>query len=407
MTRTDGMAEDGLSPRSVAGCRAVMVAALGAIAVGACATPKLPAPTASPSEPATAAPSGTSAAGVGTVSMTLVAERAAHTAITLPSGEVFVAGGCVVDGCGKATQETFILLPDGLTATRGPVMAQPRDGHTATLTPAGDVVLAGGFSGEGQGALESIELFDPETLTIRALAPLAQARGGQAAAALPDGRVLVVGGWIASHTYTASAELVDPAAGTVSRAPDLPWAADALDAVALRDGRVLVTGGQIRPAQATDQAAIYDPATSTWTAGPPMSNPRFKHVSLLLDDGRVLIIGGTGDDEHLLSSTEIFDPTTSIITEGPALHEGRYKLTGGAVALAGNRVLVAGGGRSVELLDVNQGTSRVIHSTSQRGSFTTVNRWGAEGFIVLGGYDEWITLRRDYWIVSAAELGLG
>ena len=333
-----------------------------------------------------------------------VAARAAHTATTLPSGAVFVAGGCIIDGCGTATADTFLLEPDGATAVRGPSMSGPRDGHTATLVGAG-VVLAGGFSGEGAGALNSVEIFDQATQAIRRLHPLAQARGGHAAAPLPDGRVLVVGGWIASHTYTLTTEVIDPAAGTITAAPNAPVAADALDAVALADGRVLVTGGQFRPAEATAAAEIYDPTTNTWTDLPPMATPRLKHLSVLLGDGRVLIIGGTTDDEHLLATTEVFDPATNTFSTGPDLTEGRYKMTGGAVALSGNRVLIGGVGRSVELVDVDAGTSRVVLPLGVgRGSFTTINAWGPNAFIVLGGYDDRITLRRSFEVLTSDEL---
>jgi hypothetical protein len=357
--------------------------------VGACATVTTPVPT-SPMAPVA-------------VGLDQVAARAAHTATTLPSGAVFVAGGCVIDGCGTATADTFVLEPDGASAVRGPSMVGPRDGHTATLVGAG-VVLVGGFSGEGAGALNTVELFDPDTLSVRSLQPLAQSRGGHAAAPLPDGRVLVVGGWIASHTYTATAEIVEPSTGAVTAAPDAPVAADALDAVALADGRVLVTGGQFRPAEATDAAEIYDPNTNTWTGLPPMATPRLKHLSVLLSDGRVLIMGGTPDDENLLRSTEIFDPHTNTFSAGPDLTEGRYKMTGGAVALPGNRVLIGGGGRTVEVVDVGAGTSRVVLPLGVRGSFTTINAWGADAFIVLGGYDDRISLRRSYTVLNAADL---
>lgn len=312
---------------------------------------------------------------------------------------VAIAGGCAA----PQPLLTFLLLAVGQVAMPGPQMAQARDGHTATLTDAG-VVLVGGFSGEGAGALDSVELFDPATDTMRSLNALTQARGGHAAAPLPDGHVLIAGGWIASHTYTASSEIVDPATGTVTAAPPAPMAADALDAVALADGRVLVTGGQVRPAEATDEAAIYDPGTDIWTSLPPMSTPRLKHLSVLLSDGRALIIGGTPDDANLLATTEIFDPQTNTFSAGPDLAEGRYKMTGGAIALSGNRVLIGGGGRSVELVDVNRGTSTIIETLGDRSSFTTINQWGAGAFIVLGGYDDFITLRRDYRMLSLGDV---
>jgi hypothetical protein len=79
-------------------------------------------------------------------------------------------------------------------------------------------------------------------------------------------------------------------------------------------------------------------------------------------------------------------------------------MTGGAVALPGNRVLIGGGGESVELLDVDAGTATRIDSLGSRGSFTTINQWGASSFLVLGGYDDRIALRRDYILLDASSL---
>lgn len=38
-----------------------------------------------------------------------VATRAAHTATTLKNGSVLLAGGCVADGCSRATNSVFVL----------------------------------------------------------------------------------------------------------------------------------------------------------------------------------------------------------------------------------------------------------------------------------------------------------
>src|SRR5262245_45394483 len=210
-----------------------------------------------------------------------VAARAAHTATLLDDGRVLVAGGCVTDGCTTASRDTFVVAADGRSAVAGPVMAVPRDNHTAVALPDGRVVLAGGFTGEGAPVSARVDVFDPGDGTIDAAAPLRQPRGGHAAALLPGGRILVVGGWIASQTYTASAEVIDARRGAVRPAADLPWAADALDAVRLADGRVLVTGGRTAAGGST-AAAVFDPATGRWAPVGPMATPRFKHTSVLL-----------------------------------------------------------------------------------------------------------------------------
>jgi hypothetical protein len=69
----------------------------------------------------------------------------------------------------------------------------------------------------------------------------------------------------------------------------------------------------------------------------------------------------------------------------------------------GQRVLIAGGGRTVELLDLEAGTSRVIDTLSGRGSFATINAL-AGSWLVLGGYDDQITLRRQFLLIGPEDL---
>jgi hypothetical protein len=278
-------------------------------------------------------------------------------------------------------------------------MAVARDNHTAVELPDGRVALVGGFLGEGEPVTSSVDVVDADGGGIDATTPLRHARGGHAGGLLPDGRILVVGGWTAPHTYTASAELLDVRHGTVGEVADLPYAADALDAVTLGDGRILVTGGRTATG-GTDAATVFDPANGTWTAVGPMSTPRFKHFSLLLPDGRALIIGGTTDDRTILASTELFYPRTGRFTPGPTLSRPRYKLAGGAALLDDGRVLVGGGASTVEVLDVQAGTSTAIPTPAASGSFTTVTPLGDDRFLLLGGYDDRIRLRRQLTVLE-------
>jgi len=326
------------------------------------------------------------------VSMSEVAARAAHTSTTLEDGRLFVAGGCVTDGCAVATDDTALVDADGRHAVRGPSLGQPRSSHTSTLLDDGRVLLVGGFLGEGAGVSDAIEVFDPATGRLTHVGSLAQPRGGHAAARLSDGRVLVVGGWIASGRYTDEVEVFDPVSGAVATAERLPWAADALEATPTPDGRVLVTGGQVASGEATASAAVFDEATGSWRVLAPMTSPRLKHFAVLLDDGSVLVGGGTPDDRTLLSSTEVFDPRTHAFAPGPTLREGRYKLPGGAIALPQSRALIAGGGTSAEIVDVAGGTSRLLTTYDERASFATVNLLSNAAVLILGGYDDRIDL---------------
>ncbi len=318
-----------------------------------------------------------------------LAHRAAHTLTTLADGVHLVAGGCDVDGCSTATGSTYLVGPDG--ALPAADMVQPRAGHTATLLEDGRVLVVGGFAAEGTAPQRSAEVFDPATGRWELVGDVATGRGGAAAALLGDGRVLIAGGWVGSDTYTATTELFDPETGRFESGPDLPAAADGLAATSLNDGSVLVAGGQSRSQVPTDAAVrITRDADLVQIKG--LDTARFKHTVVTLPSGEALVIGGTTDDQRLLRTTEIFDPVTSQFRPGPHLDEGRYKLTGAAAALPDGRVVVAGGGPGVELLNPNSGTSTLIPAAGRQwASFSTVGISNGQ-VVVIGGYDRDITL---------------
>lgn len=327
-------------------------------------------------------------------------DRAAHTMTTLADGGLLVAGGCVVDGCATATPSVVVVSTDG-DQSAAP-MNVARDAHTATLLADGRVLVTGGFSGEGQPALASAEVYDPARDTWTPVGDLAVGRGGHAAALLGDGRVVVAGGWVSSGTYTQQTEIFDPVAGSFSRGPDLPEAVDGLAAASLPDGSVLVVGGQSSPGAATSQAVRIDAAGSLHRLR-GLLHDRFKHALVSLPTGQVLAVGGTDDDVRLLRSTELFDPTTGRFERGPTLRDGRYKLAGSAALLPDGRVVIAGGGPSLEILDPRQGTAERVPGPSRVASFSTVGLLG-DAVLVLGGYDEQNRLTATRHVVSLSDL---
>lgn len=330
-----------------------------------------------------------------------LAARAAHTMTALPGGDLVVAGGCDVDGCASATASAYVL--SGTSATRVADLAQARDAHTAVTLPDGQVLVVGGFAGEGVPPLASAELYDPEHERWTTTGSLLVGRGGHAAALLGDGRVLVAGGWVGPSTYTSTTEIYDPESGEFTAGPRLPVAADGLAAAPLPDGCVLIVGGQTRPQTATDRAVSICPDGRLHEVG-GLTTARFKHGITSLDSGEVLVVGGTPDDAELLRSTELYDPATRLFRPGPDLVTGRYKLTDAVLALSRDRVVVAGGGAGVDLIDLGEGRSTAIAQLDgARRSFSTVGI--SHGRLVLvGGYDEAIQLSRTYATMAVDEL---
>lgn len=371
--------------------RSAALVAVGVLAVAGC--------TVSSDEPPSSTPVVTAQIPVANPA----GERAAHTATSLASGLVLVVGGCVVDGCGLATKSTA-LVGDASTVRAGPPLNDARDSHTAVQVADGTVVVAGGFAAEGTPPLDSVEILEPRAAAWQTVGDLVTARGGHAAAALGGDRMLVAGGWVAPQTYTNTTEIFDARTEQFRPGPDLPVAVDGLAASSLDDGSVLVTGGQRRPGVASARAAVVTPEGELRVVG-PMLHARFKHVSVTLPSGEVLIIGGTDDDQRLLNSTEIFDPSTGTFRAGPTMTTGRYKLSGSAAVLPDGRVVVAGGGSGVEVLDPSRLTSeRLLDIPPMRSSFSTVNLVGDADLLILGGYDENIALTDLFTIVAIGDV---
>jgi hypothetical protein len=362
---------------------AVFLAALTVCALAGCAAsgPDTPAPTVASLEAE-------------------VAARAVHTMTPLPDGSLLVAGGCVVDGCATASDATFVVSAAGVS--RGPSLANARDAHTATALTDGRVLVTGGFGAEGTPPRSTAEVFDPSARSWRTVGSMALGRGGHAAARLGDGRVLVAGGWVGPRQYTATTEVFDPATDAFVPGPSLPVAVDGLAATSLPDGCVLVVGGQSSPGVATGAAATVCADLRVRPVG-QLSTGRFKHGVVTLRSGEVVVLGGTTDDRQLLASTEVYDPASRTFRLGPALASARYKLGGSVAALPDGRVVVAGGGSGVEVLDLATGSRRVAAAGSGRSSFSTVGV-SASRVVVVGGYDEQIRLTRTFLSIPLADV---
>ncbi|HET7435886.1 MAG TPA: kelch repeat-containing protein [Thermoanaerobaculia bacterium] len=234
-------------------------------------------------------------------------------------------------------------------------LSDARAGHTATLQPDGNVLIAGGRN--ASGVLASAELFDSRTLTTRAAAPLNTRRAAHSAAALAKPQTLFAGGTDGATTL-GSAEIYDAASGTFTTlAASLQLSRSGHTATLLPDGRLLILGGTDtsgNPLAASESfdaargAAIYDPRNGAFrVVANALSVARSGHTATLLPNGTILVAGGRNND-GVLASAELFDPVSGTSRAAGAMTTARSGQT--ATLLPNGRVLIAGGRSSSGVL---------------------------------------------------------
>ncbi len=319
---------------------------------------------------------------------TLHTARAAHTATTLPSGQVLVVGGMADGGGSVASVELFDPVHNAVHRL-GP-LAERRVGHTATLLGDGRVLIAGGYNGE---YLASLELFDPSEKRFRPAGSLRQGRSGHTATLLPDGRVLLAGGIGQGWTFLRSAELYDPETGRSDLVGSMNVPRESHTATLLADGRVLVIGGHSGRRQNMEvyaSAELFDPRTRRFEIAGTLAIARHKHDAIRLADGRVLVIGGADRTDRVhFATTEIYNPRTATFQDGPSMANRRYKIAGTAILLPGGDVLVTSGARDAERLDVGRWSFREVP-----GRFPAAYRFASAvalrdgDVLIAGGYSD-------------------
>jgi hypothetical protein len=250
------------------------------------------------------------------------------------------------------------LAQSTATFTATGSMAVARTSHTATLLANGKVLILGGTSASGPGALATAEVYDPSAGRFSATGSMSVPRVLHTATLLPDGRVLITGGQSAGAAATA--ELYDPDTGAFTRTGQMSAPRFGHSATLLKNGKVLIAGGNPDPAySATATAELYDPLTGVFSPTGNMTTPRSGHVATLLADGRVLMVPGADGEED--TGAEIYDPSTQAFR--PTGWGNRYsEIASTATLLNNGKVLVTldapecvGGGNDAQSYDPSEG----------------------------------------------------
>ncbi len=134
------------------------------------------------------------------------------TVAVLNDGKVLVAGGGGVGDAMLASSELYD--PDNGSWTTAASMSGRRGGSASVSLPDGDVFVVGGFdvgNESGHGS-ETAELFDHDAATWKVVRTIVRPRFAHTGTLLADGQVLVAGGYVGDGVGS-SAELYDPASG--------------------------------------------------------------------------------------------------------------------------------------------------------------------------------------------------
>lgn len=263
----------------------------------------------------------------------MTAGRASHTATRLDNGKVLVACGTRQTwdpaNSTNSLETAEVFDPASNTFIVAASLEVHRAQHTATLLPNGDLILAGG--NRTNTLIE--RLYAQGTTWVAARAGnLLVPRTSHIAALLPDGKILFAGGTFRYGTDDTNqfAEIFDPESGISQRVDQ----GAALPVVAASRGRVLLHAEQN---VANEGTAVYDIETNQFRDLAPRPLRYAGSRYLTLDNGDVLETGG-----YWTAAVNIFDLRAATWRSGPALNIVRASHS--AVQLADGRVLLTGGG---------------------------------------------------------------
>lgn len=351
------------------------------------------------------------------------ARHADHTATLLRDGRVLVVGDFIPDS-GQVADLYLPSAPGGGAWVRSAPLVVPRSHHTATLLENGKVLIAGGTVAGETRSTKSAVIFDPAPPlgnwegNDASEAGMKEARTRHTATLLPDGRVLVVGGLDGSIALN-TAEIYDPDTNEWTLVGKMASRRADHTATLLPNGKVLIAGGSVN-GSLLRTAELFDPALSerrgAFRSAGLMSSRKSAGAAILISSdprsffarpetcatacGQVLQVG---DDTTI--SSELYTPAPSITGLNP---------TGGAKA-GGRAVTITGTGFTHDLRQVRFGeavvtcpsTSCTIEGYDELTVTSPAHAPGIVDAVVTneGGYSAVTGATRFTYLASPAEVG--
>ena len=261
--------------------------------------------------------------------------RTGHTASLLPDGNVLIAGGgSVIVKSGEQDEKVLTYLKStetydyrNNTWLESQSMNVGRWEHTATVLSSGDVLIVGGEDSDGK--LSSTELFKVDTRQWIVLDDLSYPRARHIAVVLSDNRILVAGGG------NKTAEVYDFQSNTWTDIGDISQNLNLTAASRLPDGKAIIVGGYGADG-AQHQVEIYNPEFDVWNMGPKIPKPRVRASLTDLNKDSILLVGG-----NQYTHSWIFD--TNTLTWAKAAKMLTARTGQAATQLSDGKVLVSGG----------------------------------------------------------------
>ena len=271
----------------------------------------------------------------------LLSARGGHTATLLPNGEVLMAGGAYREsGSTSLLSSIEIFTPDsGKFEIPGDICAI-REGCSTSVLVDGRVLITGGQINKGSVS-SAAKIYDLATGKGTLTGNLVAGRAHHTSTLLSDGKVLIAGGINAEGTPLATAEIFDPASGSFTATGTLNIARTDYTAILLQNGKVLMVGGNGIDGKLIANAELYDLTTGTFKASGSFITRRDTYSATLLPNGKVLFAGGCDEQKTTLASAEIYDPANNTFKQAARLVAGRDSHT--ATLLRDGKVLLAGG----------------------------------------------------------------